>query len=227
MPTVNSASSSGLRDTPIHVIDFEGSLRTGVVEFGAATLMNGAIVAARTRLCAPVAKIPPEESRVHGISEASASRQAPFSDESAYFMQLRETGPLCAHNASFERHLIKSVWPYPRLSPDFVNKGRAVADWGPFIDTFRLYELVFPTIPEHGLQNLVETFELGNRLDETAEKYCPANRRKYHCALYDAIGAALLLANLCALPGYEGVSLEWLIAESQPQDSGVGQGELF
>jgi DNA polymerase III epsilon subunit-like protein len=226
MPAVNTDDSSW-RDTPIHVIDFEGSLRTGVVEYGVATLLGGVVLSARTKFCAPHSRIPPEETRIHGISDAQVAREELFSEESAFFMELRETGPICAHNAAFERHLLKSAWPYPRMSPDFVNRGKSVADWGPFIDTLRLYELVFPGLAQYGLGDIVETFGLRAELDEAAAKFCPKDRRKYHCALYDALGSALLLLHLGSLPGYENLSLDWLIVESQSPESNAGQTEMF
>ena len=37
-------------EIPIHVVDFEGSLRTGVVEYGVVTLLGGDIINTSTRL---------------------------------------------------------------------------------------------------------------------------------------------------------------------------------
>jgi DNA polymerase-3 subunit epsilon len=214
-------------DTPIHVIDFEGSRSTGVLEYGVVTLLRGAVIGARTRICAPIGVIPEAESRIHGICAADASGAAPFSQERDMFMDLRQSGPLCAHNASFEKHLLKAVWPYPRLSPDFLNPGRSVADWGPWLDTLRLYELVFPMLSGHGLGLLLDSFGLRAQLDMIAADHCPPSRSRFHCALYDALGSALLLTQLGRLPGYENLSLEWLLASSQPQEAEAGQQELF
>ena len=214
-------------DTPIHVIDFEGSRRTGVVEYGAVTIFRGAVLSAKTRLCAPTGDIPEAETRIHGITNADARKNAPFAAEQDLFMDLRSTGPLCAHNASFERHLLKAVWPYPRTSPDFLNPGASLADWGPFVDTLRLYELVFPTLSEHGLGALLDAFGLKEQLDIIASDHCPPARRRFHCALYDALGSAMLLTHLGRLPGYENLSLEWLLVHSQPADDEAGQTEMF
>jgi DNA polymerase III epsilon subunit-like protein len=214
-------------ETPIHVIDFEGSRATGVVEYGAVTILRGGILSAKTRLCAPIADIPPEETRIHGISKADTGGQAPFAAEQDLFMDMRSTGPLCAHNAAFERHLLKAVWPYPRTSPDFLNPDRNLADWGPFIDTLRLYELVFPTLSEHGLSALLDAFGLKEQLDMIADDHCPSGRRKYHCALYDALGSAMLLTHMGRLPGYEDLPLEWLLVHSQSADDEAGQMEMF
>ena len=42
-------------DTPIHVIDFEGTAEW-YVEYGYVTLENGEIVDSQTRICSPVGK---------------------------------------------------------------------------------------------------------------------------------------------------------------------------
>lgn len=214
-------------DTPIHIIDFEGSRATGVLEYGVVTIHRGSIVNTHTRLCAPIAAIPEAETLIHGIGAEDTLGQAPFCAEHELFMDLRSTGPLCAHNASFENHLLKAVWPYPRTSPDFMNAGREVTNWGPWIDTLRLYELVFPMLSEHGLGALLDSFGLKDKLDMIADEHCPPTRRKYHCALYDALGSAMLLTHLGRLPGYENLSLEWLLVHSQPFDDDAGQRELF
>ena len=46
-------------EIPIHVVDFEGSLRTGVVEYGVATLLGGDIINTSTRLHAARTSVPP------------------------------------------------------------------------------------------------------------------------------------------------------------------------
>lgn len=214
-------------DVPIHVIDFEGSRSTGIVEYGVVTLHRGGIVRALTRICRPDAPVPGAEARVHGITEGFAADAEPFSGDRVLFFDLRESGAFCAHNAHVEKHLLKRYWPYPRLAPDFLNPGRRTADWGPWMDTLRLYELVFPMLPDHGVRGLVEAFGLQPQLDIHAGDHCPAGRRRYHCALYDALAAALLLTQLGRLPGYERLSLDWLLLTSQPPDEQASQQELF
>lgn len=214
-------------DTPIHVTDFEGSRATGVLEYGVATIQHGSITDAKTRICAPIGKIPEAETRVHGIGQRDTVGKTPFSAEQELFMDLRSKGPLCAHNASFEKHLLKAVWPYPRTSPDFLNTDKSVADWGPWIDTLRLYELVFPMLSDHSLGALLATFGLTCRLDIISIDYCPPSRRHFHCALYDALGSAMLLTHLSTLPGYRDLTLDWLMIHSQTMDENAEQTELF
>ncbi len=216
-----------LPPVPIHVIDFEGSRTYGVVEFGVVTLQGSGIAHTRTRICEAMAEVPEAEARVHGLRARDTMGEKTFGEERDYFFALRESGPLCAHSASVEEGFLKRDWPYPRLSPDFLNPGRRLADWGPWIDTLRLYERLFPMLGDHSLQALITVFELQGALDTLASEHCPSRRRKYHCALYDALGSALLLDHIGQLPGYEAVSLEWLITMSQPSSSEDRQRELF
>lgn len=217
-------------DTPIHVIDFEGSKASGILEYGVVTLHKGDVSAVHTRICAPSSShIPAAETQVHGLGKEETSGKAPFTSEQELFMSLRESGPLCAHNAAFENHLLKSLWPYPRKSPDFASMAtpKGIATWGPWIDTLRLYELVFPMLADHSLGALLKTFNLCEQLDIIASDYCPSGRCHYHCALYDAIGSALLLTHMGRLPGYEDLELSWLIDQSQPATEEPGQLDMF
>lgn len=203
------------KDIPIHVIDFEGGPRTGIVEYGVATLLGGEIVDARTRLCAAKSPVPLLDTQCHGLRDADLAGTEPFEAESDIFLRLRETGLLAAHHARVEQGMIKAVWPYPRAVPDFASPGAAdVVDWGPWVDTHRLAVAWHPQLAEHKLGYLMRWFSLEKKLTPLAEKFCPPKRRKYHCALYDALAAALLLRHLCSTTERAGVSLETLVRES-------------
>src|SRR5882724_9841808 len=116
---------------PIHFIDFEGSLGSGIIEFGVVTLQGGEIKETRTRLCRASGRIRPEDVALHGLAEEMVANAAPFADDFAFFAGLRESGPLAAHFAHVENSLMKAAWPYPRVSPDFGRPGITHADWGP------------------------------------------------------------------------------------------------
>jgi len=77
---------------PIHVIDFEGSRQSGIVEYGVVTLAGTEIVATYTRLCAAIGTISDRDRQQHGISEQAAAEQARFDTEWDFFAQLRATG---------------------------------------------------------------------------------------------------------------------------------------
>src|ERR1022692_673213 len=129
---------------PVFFVDFEGSLATGVLEYGVATLLGGRVTATLTRLCAPTGRVRAEDTEVHGLREETLAGCAPFSEDWEVFADLRERGPLAGHYAGAENSLIKSTWPYPRNSPDFARPGSRVIDWGPWIDTGRIYAQLYP-----------------------------------------------------------------------------------
>lgn len=216
--------------TPIHVIDFEGSRQSGIVEYGVATLVGCSITATYTRICAPVGTISDRDRAQHGINEEMASTSEPFDREWSLFSTLREAGPFCAHNVAVEAGLIATVWPYPKECPNFAEPEIRAADWGPWLDTLRLYRRIYPGMESYGLEALVRDFSLQEELDHQAGLFCPAGRKHYHCALYDAMASALLLARLFSEPELESASLRWLILQSASSDSErelMGQQELL
>ncbi len=218
------------RDGPIHILDFEGNSRTGIVEYGVATLLHGSVVGTKTRFCRGKAEIPPEDSRLHGIVDADTLGAAPVDEDWALFSGLRRTGPFCAHHAFVEDRLLREVWPYPGRVPDFMNDGSTTEEWRPWIDTRRLYEYLFPDLSSHQLMDLVRIFHLEPALDGLAREYCPDGRRRHHCALHDALASALLVIQIPEFPGFERIDLWWLLFNSAPsreQRESWSQRELF
>lgn len=199
---------------PIHVIDFEGNQRCGIIEYGVVTLQGNVVTDTRTRLCQAQAAIAAQDVRHHGIRNMDTERCAPFAEEWDYFIGLRKSGPLCAHHATVENMLLKSIWAYPSQSPDFLRVGQTCSDWGPWIDTCRLFQMIYPDLESYKLAALIAGFGLQDVLRQHAAAYCPAGRNKYHCALYDAIASALLLQHVLALPGYGAATIAWLLHNS-------------
>ena len=224
--------------TPIHFIDFEGSIASGILEYGVVTLRGGAVAATRTRLCRATGRVRDEDAALHGLTAGLVARCEPFATpgEFSRFAALRETGPLGAHFAHVENSLLKSAWPYPRQSPDFARGETAppVADWGPWVDTGRLYAEIFPhpqsQLESYQLETLVRAFNLQSELDTLAAHHCPENRRRYHAALYDALAAALLLLALGRRAEFSEMTIPWLLqmstANAQKRDA-LRQEELF
>lgn len=198
----------------IHFVDFEGSVASGILEYGVVTMRGAEILETRTRLCRATGRVRAEDAALHGLEEAAVAEHAPFGEDFEPFALWREAGPLAAHFASAENTLIKSVWPYPRMSPDFARPGGALADWGPWIDTGRLYPQLYPSLTSAKLGDLVAAFALQPELDARAERHCPAGRRRYHAALYDALAGALLLRRLALEPSLASQSSSWLLAMS-------------
>ena len=215
---------------PIYFVDFEGSQSSGVLEYGVVEVRGGKIGATYTRLCQATGRVRPEDTATHGLDEGAVALWAPFADEWEFFAGLRERGPLAAHYAGAENSMLKSVWPYPRNSPDFARPGERVIDWGPWVDSARLYGQLYPKIGSGKLETLVSVCGLQAELDALAEKFCPAGRRRYHAALYDALGGALLLASLAADPRVANLSVMQLLALSTldaEKRGALQQGELF
>ncbi len=217
-------------DGLIHFIDFEGNVGSGIIEFGVVTLRAGGIAETRTRLCAAAGRISAEDSAIHGLQEAELRTAAPFKDEWEYFAALRASGPLAAHFAQAENHLLKGTWAYPRTAPDFARPGRTSTEWGPWIDTGRLYPQFFPQLGDGRLEELVAACGLQAELTAQAAAHCPAARRHYHAALYDALGGALLLQALLRRPEFAQATFPWLLQMSTldgGRRSALQQGDLW
>lgn len=204
---------------PIHIIDFEGTKASGILEYGVVTIENNSITQTATRLCQSAGSISPQDSRLHGISEADTQDKLPFSHDWPLFSSLRSSGPLAAHHAQTENMLLKHTWPYTKNSPDWINPEQFSTSWGPWIDTCQLFKTLFPQLESHKLIYLIETFHLSEQLADLSQKHCPPNRNKPHCALYDALASALLLQYITSLPQFEDTSIQWLIVNSSSQSN--------
>jgi DNA polymerase III epsilon subunit-like protein len=198
----------------IHIIDFEGSLGSGVLEYGVVSWRAGEVVGAVTRCCRATGVVRADEVALHGLTAGQTAGEAGLEADFERFAEWRATGPLAAHFASAENTLIKSVWPYPRQSPDFGRSTGTVVEWGPWIDTGRIYPQLYRSLASARLEDLIEVFGLQSRLDELAARHCPSARCRYHAALYDALASMLLLDRLSREPEVAGRSLGWLLEMS-------------
>lgn len=217
-------------EQPIFFIDFEGSLLSGVLEYGVATVQDGRVTSTLTRPCAPTGRIRPDDIRVHGLREDSLAGCLPFSADWEVFAGRRELGPFAAHYAGAENSLLRSIWPYPRNSPDFARPGNRAAEWGPWIDSARIYAQLYPSLDSGSLEAMIAACGLQDELDLLAGARCPPGRRQYHAALYDALAGALLLGSLARQPKLAALTLTQLLALStldpRKRDA-IVQRELF
>ncbi len=215
---------------PFHIIDFEGSKGSGVVEYGIVRVEGRMIRETKTRLCGAEGEITWRERDTHGLSQGELAGVAPFREEWTLFSKLREHGPFGAHNAMVEAQLLSAIWPYPRLVADFSEEPPvARASWGPWLDTLHLYRRLYPNLPEYGLSSLIDQFGLQATLDQTAEKHCPEGRGHYHCALYDALASAILFIDLQSQDALAKCTPAWWLrqsAASTGQRQAMDQGEL-
>ena len=217
-------------DQLIHFIDFEGSTVSGILEYGIVSMQAGEIRATSTRKCCSTGRVRPEDVAVHGLDESQVAHEAPFAGEFERFAGLRETGPLAAHFAQAENTLLKSVWPYARKAADYARSGHSTNEWGPWVDTGRLYPQLYASIASAKLSELIEVFQLQADLDRVAREHCPADRCHYHAALYDALAGALLLRRLGTESGIAGQSMGWLLTMSTldpGKREAMTQGDLF
>lgn len=210
----------------IHVVDFEGSLRTGVVEFGVVTLDRFQIKSVHTRLCRNRGAISDREHALHRLGDEDLHNYEPFESEWERFLELRQTGVLAAHSAAAEDTLLRGTWRFPRAVPDWLSGAGEVVDWGPWIDTERLWREIAAPGASGRLESVVNELGLEAALEQAALRWCPRDRRQWHCAPYDALAAALVLERLA---GHFAKDTRWMLALSAPAESreGVGQGELF
>ena len=181
-------------EQPIFFVDFEGSRASGVLEYGVATLLEGRIVEAKTRLCGATGRVRPEDTAVHGLRAEMVAALPPLADDWDYFAGLRASaGRSRRIMPGVENGLLKSVWPYPRSSPDFARAGRQVIDWGPWIDSARLYAQLRPELDSGKLETLVAGHAyLQPELDALGAEHCPAAAAAATAMprLYDALAGA-------------------------------------
>jgi DNA polymerase-3 subunit epsilon len=103
-------------------------------------------------------------------------------------------------------------------------------EWGPWIDSARLYAQLYPELGTGRLEELVMTCGLQKELDDLALKYCPVGRQRYHAALYDSLAGALLLVSLAREPRLRELSVMQMLALSTldgAKRDALQQGELF
>jgi DNA polymerase-3 subunit epsilon len=172
--------------------------------------------------------VPAIDTQCHGLGANELKGRPPFESEWDRWIGLRRTGLLAAHNASVESGLLRGTWSRPSVVPGFVGEAAEVAEWGPWIDTCRLARAWAPSLGDFRLGALVSALRLSARLDELAADHCPPGRRRYHCALYDALAAALVLRALCGQEGRSAAPLSQLVRDSvsAPAADDLMQGEL-
>ncbi len=224
-------STSGVlwTELPVHVIDFEGSRETGVVEFGVVSLAHGAITGVASRVCRARRPVRADDTRVHGLTQVDLAGAEPFEAEWEFFAACRAGGVLAAHFSGTENSLLRGTWPCARLSPDFLDPGRETSEWGPWIDTGRLATDALGRGASAALEDVVAALGLGDALQAAAERWCAPQRRRFHCAGYDALATALVLLRL-ARDGDAPWSLARVLAESvadRERRDDVRQGRLF
>ena len=207
------------------MMDFEGSPSSGVVEYGVVLMKNGKIAETATSLCLPVGEISHKDQEIHGIRASDLDGLEPFVNNFEQFATYRKLGVFAAHNRHAENNFLKATWAVPPTVPDWRRGAGLSQEWGPWIDTLSVYKQLYPGLDSYSLGDLVYQFRLREQLEGWVDLYCPAERKKAHCALYDALASAMLLMRL----GWEEslvpyLSLGWLLRLSK---GSTPQQELF
>ncbi len=178
----------------LHVIDFEGTRRRGIREYGIVTLIDLEVVDTHFASC-----------------EGEMDKHIKF------LIDLRRTGSFVGHNTSVEDRLLR----HHACSPGYVKKfsgcENKVTTWGPWIDTKVLYKNFFRTINDFSLKHLIENFDLSSPLFSLASKVCSSEHVGYHNALFDALATCILLQKLIKILQDNNLafSIEALIEYSQ------------
>ncbi len=152
-------------------------LRRGdcVISIGACRIVNGRLLARDVfdQLVNPGRPIPPESSRIHGLSDPDVATAPPAEVVLPRFRDFVGHGVLVAHNAAFDLLAIQ---------PGAERAG--VRFEMPVLDTMLLSRALDPELEGHGLDALAERYQLS---------FAPGSR---HTALGDARVTAELLLHL-------------------------------
>jgi DNA polymerase III epsilon subunit-like protein len=179
----------------IFAIDFEGNGRDGILEFGSICLDGGRLTDATESFIRDCRREGIFLSRRKIPLECTAS--APLLEKFyQHFRAMRCSGILAAHHSATEDSLLRRRWLTPGFVPDWGDPGRSVTSWGPWLDSQLLARRLWPTWPAYSLGKALERLGLGEEWRELGQQFCSPQRRSAHCALYDAIGCALLI-NRC------------------------------
>lgn len=204
-----------MENLPIYAIDFEGSLQTGILEYGIVGLTpQEGIFFTETKLCKNRTAIPANETSCHGLR---AENLKPYEDFSQYldtFIHLRKKALFCAHNATFENRLLSDYCPI--VPGAYTIPSVPKQQWAPWLDTWFLYRKYIKT-QACTVEQLIHFCNLSELLSQLGRKFCPEGRKNFHCALFDALACALLFLNFIRSNEGVGKNLLELLQQSSPK----------
>lgn len=205
-------------------LDFEGSARTGVVEYGWVAFGSEGILESGTALCRPQRPVSWKETETHGLRSEDLGDTVPFSDFWTEFRDLRRRSPFLAHSAAVEDRFLRRQWPTAGDVPDWSAMPSRVFGWGPWLDSCSLVRTVISG-GSASLRSVVEGWGLLDDLETLAVAHCPERRRGWHAALFDSLASALIFQRVLeARPGW---GIRRVFAESRSKGGEGEQEELF
>ena len=177
----------------IHVIDFEGNKKYGILEWGVATLSNGEVTNVMYGRCRSDRGASERDFREHSRFEDEQELKS-FGEQIPLFVKLRQTGLLGAHSATTEENLLKMYQFSPGKVPSFLFENSEIPIWGPWIDSCLLAKHFFKVEGGYSLSNLCKTFCLEPEINKIENNFPTSkNYVQFHRARHDAIASAVLL----------------------------------
>ena len=145
----------------IYAVDFEGSLATGILEYGLVGIdSSDGVFSAEGAFCKNRGRISDAEFAQHHISEERVGRCEDFVDVVPRFAELRAKSFFCAHNAAFENSLLNSYCPVVLKAYGVASDSQA--SWGPWLDTCVLYKKYFKKVLRGKIPSFARKKNVGN-----------------------------------------------------------------
>lgn len=119
-----------------------------IIELGGISFDAAGIIARFNTLIQPGMPVPPEASRVNGITDAMLAGKPVFSDVAPDFLAFAAESVLVAHNAGFDMAFMNAELARNGL-PSLPHR---------VVDTVLLAKEVFPGLPKYALQSLAARF---------------------------------------------------------------------
>jgi DNA polymerase III alpha subunit (gram-positive type) len=154
----------------IRVIDIEGSVESGVRQASYIDFKNFEIINSKEYL------------EVDGL----------FSTWLSNYTNCEVVKYWAAHNCMIDKNIITKYAPYKN---NLAEKLTGV-EWGPWIDTLKIYKALYPNLKNYTLSYLKSIFSLEGNVQELSRRLCKRTAVKQHESMYDCIVTYLLLHRL-------------------------------
>lgn len=92
---------------------------------------------------------------------------------------------IVSHNYNTEKNILKKYLPY-------LHSHGKILNWGPWVDTCRIYNTLYPKLLDYRLESLTDLFIAKDELSIYSNKLCDSHKSTYHNATFDCICAMLI-----------------------------------
>jgi len=159
-------------DTPIPFLDFEGNAASGIIDRRGGPCAQVRSRGDAQRLSGRGTAIAPRTRRCNGLTEGGCRRPAPSRHEWEYFAGLAGKAAAGGRISPTRRIPVEGAWAYPAQCTDCCRPGQNAAEWGPWIDTGRLYQQSFPATGRRKRKKLVAARPYEAELETMAARHC-------------------------------------------------------